>query len=140
MNYFNAEAAIIERLKELLPQVKVLTPFSIGDMIESSQPSPAIHVIYGGDQVAGESNNGTKSVIDQRWMIVLAVRTPKAQLQHTADIRTMAGEIVPTLLKALQGWQPIPEMRKLVRVNGPPAGYSSSFAYFPFLFEGQLII
>ena len=39
---------------------------------------------------------------------------------------------------ALQGWQPVQWMRPLARISGPTAGYSSSFAYFPFLFEGRV--
>jgi hypothetical protein len=140
MNYFDAEAAIVERLNDLLPELKaVLTPFSIGDMVEASQLSPTVHVIYGGDQVASTEGRGQKAMISQRWLIVLAVRAPKAQLQQTSDIRVVAGDIIPNLLQALQGWQAIPQMRPLVRVNGPAAGYSSTFAYFPFLFEGLLV-
>lgn len=141
MNYFDAEAAIVARIKDQLNDAikAVLTPFSIGDMIEASQQSPTVHVIYGGDQVASTEGNGAKAMISQRWLVVLAVRAPKAQLQQTGDIRVIAGDIIPNLLKALQGWQAIPEMRPLVRVNGPSAGYSSTFAYFPFLFEGRLV-
>ena len=140
MNYFDAEPAIVARLKDALPEVKaILTPFSIGDMIESSQQSPTVHVIYSGDQVVSTGGQGSKTMDSQRWLIVLAVRTPKAQLQQTGDIRVIAGEIIPKLLKALQGWQATPEMRPLVRINGPVAGYSSSFGYFPFLFEGRLV-
>lgn len=140
-NYFGAEEAITKRLQEQVPELKsVLTPFSIGDMVESSQPSPSAHVIYGGDVVNGnEVGNGNRRTIDQRWLIVLAVRTPKAQLQNTSEIRVLSGEIIPKMLRSLQGWAPTEWMRPLGRVSGPAAGYSSSFAYFPFMFEGRII-
>lgn len=140
-NYFEAEASIVARLQQEVPGLKsVLTPFSIGDMVESSQPSPSVHVIYGGDAVSGnEAGSGTRRTIDQRWLIVLAVRTPKAQLQNTTEIRTLAGELIPQVLRSLQGWAPVTWMRPLGRVSGPAAGYSSSFAYFPFMFEGRII-
>jgi hypothetical protein len=140
-NYFGAEDAIVKRLQEQVPELKaVLTPFSIGDMVESSQPSPAVHVIYGGDAVSGnEAGNGTRRTIDQRWLVVLAVRTPKAQLQNTSEIRVLSGELIPKVLRSLQGWAPVEWMRPLGRVSGPAAGYSSSFAYFPFMFEGRII-
>ena len=140
-NYFAAEDAIVKRLQEQIPALKVvLTPFSIGDMVESSQPSPAVHVIYGGDVISGnEVGNGSRRTIDQRWLIVLAVRTPKAQLQNTSEIRVLSGEIIPKILSSLQGWAPVEGMRPLGRVSGPAAGYSSSFAYFPFMFEGRII-
>jgi hypothetical protein len=140
-NYFGAEDAIVKRLEEQVPELKaVLTPFSIGDMVESSQPSPAVHVIYGGDVVSGnETGNGARRTIDQRWLVVLAVRTPKAQLQNTSEIRVLSGELIPKVLRSLQGWAPVEWMRPLGRVSGPAAGYSSSFAYFPFMFEGRII-
>lgn len=140
-NYFGAEDAIVKRLTEQVPELKaVLTPFSIGDMVESSQPSPAVHVIYGGDVVSGnETGNGARRTIDQRWLVVLAVRTPKAQLQNTSEIRVLSGELIPKVLRSLQGWAPVEWMRPLGRVSGPAAGYSSSFAYFPFMFEGRII-
>ena len=140
INYFAAEAAIVDKLKSDVAEIKaILTPFSIGDMVESSQPSPALHVIYGGDVVAGnEVGNGARRTIDQMWLVVLAVRTPKSQLQHTSEIREISGKIIPQVLRALQGWAPVVGMRPLSRVGGPPAGYSSSFAYFPFMFEGRV--
>lgn len=140
-NYFGAEDAIVRHLQEQVPELKaVLTPFSIGDMVESSQPSPAVHVIYGGDVVSGnETGNGARRTIDQRWLVVLAVRTPKAQLQNTSEIRVLSGELIPKVLRSLQGWAPVEWMRPLGRVSGPAAGYSSSFAYFPFMFEGRII-
>ena len=140
-NYFGAEDAIVKRLQEQVPELKaVLTPFSIGDMVESSQPSPAVHIIYGGDVVSGnETGNGARRTIDQRWLVVLAVRTPKAQLQNTSEIRVLSGELIPKVLRSLQGWAPVEWMRPLGRVSGPAAGYSSSFAYFPFMFEGRII-
>ena len=141
VNYFEAEEAIVARLRASMPELKdVLTPFSIGDMIESSQPSPCAHVIYGGDTLPGnESGKNDSRTVGQRWLVVLAVRTPKAQLQHTSEIRSIAGALVPKMLGALQGWAPVEWMRPLGRVSGPAAGYSSSFAYFPFMFEGRIV-
>lgn len=140
-DYFAAEQAIVDRLTTSVPDLKqVLTPFSIADMVESSQPSPAAHVIYGGDSVVGnEAGSGSSRTINQRWLVVLAVRTPKAQLQNTTEIRVLAGTIIPKILGSLQGWAPVTWMRPLGRVSGPAAGYSSSFAYFPFMFEGRII-
>src|SRR3712207_2536658 len=124
-NYFEAEGAIVNRLKSFTGIEKVYTPFSLADMVESSQASPALHVIYAGDVVAGSSvGGGTKRTIDQRWLVVLAVRNPKAQLNDTIAIRADSGVIIPKILDALQGWKPIEWMLPLGRVSGPAAGYS----------------
>lgn len=141
-DYFEAEKAIVCRLKQEIPELKeVYTPFSLSDMVESSQASPAIHVIYSGDNVKSpEAGQGSAKMIGQKWMVVLAVRNAKSQLQNTTEIRNLAGELIPKLLSALQGWKPTEASRPLVRVAGsPPPGYSSSFAYFPFMFESTII-
>lgn len=142
-DYFGAEPLIVARLKEklgtLVPDNHYFTPFSLGDMVEGSQPSPAVHVIYAGDVVtADNAGQRTKQFVGQRWLVILAVRSAKAQLTDTSDIRAKAGVIVPALLDALQGWAPAEWMRPLGRVSGPAAGFSSSFAYFPFMFEGRI--
>ena len=143
-NYFEAEAAIIARLDAEVPGImKIYTPFDLQGVVESSQASPALHVVYSGDVVGGtnpgpQAGHGASKIVDQRWLVVLAVRTAAAQLQDTTSIRTKAGELIPRVLGALQGWQPVQWMRPLARISGPPAGYSSSFAYFPFLFEGRV--
>jgi hypothetical protein len=144
-NYFAAEQAIIGRLRERVEGIaKIYTPFDLHGVVESSQASPALHVVYAGDSVGGtqqgqQSGAGASKTVDQRWLVVLAVRTAAAQLQDTTEIRVKAGEFIPQILDALQGWQPVEWMRPLARVSGPAAGYSSSFAYFPFLFEGRVL-
>lgn len=142
-NYFEAEDAIVQRLRDSVPELKdVLTPFGLAEMMESSQNSPVAHVVYAGDSVPGstEAGQGASRVVVQKWLVIIAVRTPRAQLQKTTEIRTLAGMIIPKVLGCLQGWAPVSWMRPLGRASGgPPAGYSSSFAYFPFMFEGRVI-
>ncbi len=143
-DYFAAEKAIVDRLTAQVPGiVKIYTPFDLQGVIEASQASPALHVVYSGDVVGGtgpgqQAGAGASKIVDQRWLVVLAVRTAAAQLQDTTDIRTKAGALIPSVLGALQGWAPVQWMRPLARISGPTAGYSSSFAYFPFLFEGRV--
>lgn len=151
-DYFAAEEAIEARLMELVPTAKILFPGNLADMVESSQHSPAIHVVYSGDSVPGDNDGrsgaqvpqvgqGALGVVDQRWLVVVAVRHPKGQLQDTRALRTLAGPMVVDVLKALKGWAPAEWMRPLRRVSGaPPAYYTSSFAYFPFMFAGRILI
>lgn len=141
-DYFEAEKALVARIKEQMPELKeVYTPFSLSDMVESSQASPAVHIIYAGDNVkSSEAGQGSAKMIGQKWMVVLAVRNANSQLQKTTEIRNLAGELIPKLLGSLQGWKPTPASRPLVRIAGsPPPGYSSAFAYFPFMFESTII-
>jgi hypothetical protein len=141
-DYFAAETAIVARLQERVTAVDsahVFTPFSVDGMLESSQPALCLHVVYSGDVVTASENGRTKSLVDQRWLVILAVRSAKAQLRDTSDIRAVAGPVITTVLDALQGWAPGEWMRPLGRVSGPPAGYSAAFAYFPFMFQGRII-
>ncbi len=97
-------------------------------------------MIYAGDKPQLDpAGRGAANIVNQQWLVILAVRSAKAQLQQTKEIRGQAGILVPKVLGALQGWAPVEWMRPLSRVGGPPAGYSSSFAYFPFMFEGRII-
>lgn len=141
-NYFEPEAAIVARVKEQVAGLKdVYTPFDLAGMVEASQASPAVHVIYAGDAPPSDAaGRGEVSALAQRWLVVLAVRSSSAQLQQTSDIRQLAGATIPVLLRSLQGWQPVTWMRPLKRVPGPPAGYSPAFAYFPFMFEGRFVL
>jgi hypothetical protein len=140
-NYFEAEELIVARLRaEVLELKDILTPFSIADMLQANQNVPAAHIIYVGDNVVGEeAGKGARRVIDQRWMVVLAMRNAKAQLQNTSSVRQDAGLIIPKILNALSGWAPLEYMRPLVRAQAPAVGSSSTFAYFPFMFEGRVI-
>ncbi len=137
-NYFEAEDPIVNRLKEATGIKHVFTPFDLEGMQESSQPSPSLHVIYAGDVLGDAPAAKDKQFVGQRWMVVLAVRSAKAQLKDTTELRATAGQTIPLLLKALQGWAPVASMRPLGRVAGPPPGYSAAFAYFPFMFEGRI--
>ena len=45
-NYFAAEAAIVARLTEKVSGItKIYTPFDLQGVVESSQASPALHVV-----------------------------------------------------------------------------------------------
>lgn len=142
VDYFSVETDIVERIKASMPELKsVLTPFNLEDMQESSQNTPAVHVIYAGDNITQNSvGQGASRVITQKWLIVLAVRYSGSQLQKTSEIRSNAGQLIPKLLGCLQGWKPNESSRPLVRSAGaPPPGYSAAFAYFPFMFESVII-
>jgi len=140
-NYFDAEAAIVARLEAQVPDLqKVFTPFDIADAVQSSQPNLCAHVIYAGDTLPGnEAGQGTGRVVAQKWLVIVAQRQAQAQLQNTIQIRSAAGIVIPKVLRALQGWAPVEWMRPLSRVPAPQPGFSSSFAYFPFMFEGRII-
>lgn len=128
-------------MRTLVPEFReVYTTFSLADLREASQATPCAHVIYVGDNPGASVGRGERTVVDQRWMIVIAVRHAGAQLQKTSGVRELAGELIPKMLAAVNDWKPVNYMLPLRRVSGASSvGHSPTFSYFPFLFEGRLI-
>ncbi len=140
MNYLSIGDEIVARLKSEVPDLlEVYTPSGVGDAVEASLISPCGHVVYGGDQIGGDAGRGSASVVVQRWFVILAVQESGSQLSDTSNLRQEAGLIMPKILAALQGWQPASSSRPLKRVDASPPVYETTFAYYPFAFEGVLI-
>jgi hypothetical protein len=141
-DYLAAGTPILTRLKSLVslvPDTNFFRPATLKDMEEISQPNRAIHVMYAGDAPDNDNaGRGQAQTVAQRWMVVVAVRHPLAQLQNSQEILNLAGPIISQVLDALQGWAPVEWMRPLSRVPGPTTGYSTAFAYYPLLFQGRI--
>lgn len=142
-NYFDIEEKLVDAVTCAMgTDIKaVYTPFNVSDMVESSQVTPAVHIIYAGDTIPGaEAGKNVAALVQQRWLVVLAVRHANAQLQDTRQIRSEAGPLILKLLRGLKGIKLTEVGRPLQRIAGaPPVGYSSSFSYFPFLFGVNII-
>lgn len=141
--YYGLESAIIARLKECVPEIQdIYTPFSIDDITQMVTVSPSISVIYMEERVGESVGQGKANVVYQQWLVVLAVSDASAQLQTTSAIRAKAAPLAVSILRALQGFNPnLKGFRELKRVTAPVSGgYSAGYAYFPFMFEAQLIV
>lgn len=142
-DYLAAEAAIIGRLKEQVAGFAgVLGAGDLGAVEEKSQQTPAAHVLYDGDVVAGggdgRGGNNAAQMVMQRWMVVVAVRNARDPLGGTGA-RADAGPLITGVIRALSGWAPTEFHRPLRRVQAPRPGYNKGFAYFPLVFEGQIL-
>lgn len=143
-NYLSAEELIVNRLKSELPELngKVFSAADMEGVAESTQVTPAAHVLYFGDRVVdgnGRSSTGEVQCVDQVWYVVLAVRNARTQLTGQAA-RADAGLLIKKLLKALQGWQPTVEHGPMKRVNGAAPGFKAGFGYLPFCFTTRIIV
>lgn len=141
MNHLGLEALLVERIKSAVPAFRdVLGMADLAAMQESSQGTPAAHVIYQGDAIPSGSSagQGTAQVVVQSWLVVVAVRNARDTLGGS-DARRDAGALLTDTIQALSGWQPAPEFRPLVRVNAPRPGFNAGFAYFPLAFEARFI-
>lgn len=139
--YFALEPAIVERLKDIEGILAINTPFSVDDMLQVVNVSPSLNVIYVGDQVGESAGRGRSAPITQQWLVVLAVQDASAQLEATSNIRKIADPFIREILAKMQGFDPnIAGYRPFDRVNaGVQVGSAAGFAYFPFLFESQMM-
>lgn len=140
-NHLALEALLIERIKSAVPEFRdVFGMADLAAMQESSQVTPAAHVIYQGDAIpsSNSAGQGTAQVVLQTWLVVVAVRSAR-DTRGGAGSREEAGPLIAAVIKALSGWQPAPEFRPLGRVNAPRPGFNAGFAYFPLAFEARFI-
>jgi hypothetical protein len=143
-DYLVAEGLIVARLEAQLADIdrlKVLRPADLAGVAETAQHTPAIHVLYGGDVVPGGDavDEGNYHVIKQRWLAVVAVRSPGSQLTGQ-QVREAAGPVLTRVIQTLSGWRPTQGLGPLVRVPAPPPAYSKGgFGYFPLQFETKLL-
>lgn len=142
-DYLAAERLIKARLEEQAQDAKaVFSAVDLNGVTERSQVTPAVHVLYGGDvpvrEAPGTANRGQMQITDQRWVIVVAVRSAK-DVQGGSGARELAGPIIAQALAALRGWKPAGFDRPLRRGSGMPPRYTPGFAYFPFQFLLRIV-
>jgi len=142
-NHLEAEQLIKARLFARVPSIDSKHIFSAADLEgvkERSQATPALHLLYAGDNViASSSGNGQAQEFEQLWNVVVVVRNVR-DISGEAT-RLQSGEIIDSVLKALQGWNPSPAHSKLKRKSSPyRPTYRNGFAYFSFQFSTQMNI
>ncbi|WP_336948773.1 phage tail terminator protein [Acinetobacter junii] len=139
-DYFAVEPILVEKIKTDMPEILAInTPFTIEAMLEASNESPSINIIYFDDRIGESASNGKTANIYQQWLVVLCVRNAEAQLQQTNEIRKDADPLIRKVLDTLQGFDPKVEgYRMFKRANSPVRiGNSPGFAFFPLMFEIQ---
>jgi len=135
-DYLAAEPLIIQRLKDQVANLPVLSAADLADVAEAKQITPAAHVLYGGDRLADSAGRGAAQAWAQLWWIIVAVRNARDQGKG-GEVRKTAGPLLLSVIKALSGWEPDKDHGPLKRVNPPtrPAYSKGGFAYFPLAFE-----
>lgn len=135
MNYLRIEALLRARIEASVAGLKaVLGAADLAGVSEAAQITPAVHVLYDGDEVVTRGGDSVAVAVNQRWLVVVAVRNVRNQATGDAA-RAEAGELIWEVLRAVQGWQPAADLGPLARVNGPAPAYISGFAYFPLAFN-----
>ncbi len=123
-DYLAVEGYLVEQLSSIDGIRKVYRSCDLAEMKETAQTTPALHVIYNGDQVTNTAQGGALAHVKQAWLVVLTV-----DLRRHRD----TGALLARVIKAMSGLHC--ELGTLVRVNAPRPGFSQGFGYYPLAFE-----
>lgn len=151
-NYLEIEAPVIARLEHEVRDAKaVFGAADLAGMKQAGQVTPALHVIYDGDEVLSDrAGHGAraeeyptryrgKAHVRQRWLVVVAVRNAKVAGSGVA-VNETAGPLIQRVMEVLCGWQPTQTSQPLTRRTGPRPVYQESYAYFPLLFTMEIFV
>lgn len=139
-NFLAMESPLVALLQAavdgLSPAVHVLTAAELGDVKESAQRTPAVHLIYGGYSVAEDLRTAWR--LEHTWYAVVAVRNVATQ-RTGAAARADAGLLVTRVINALAGAS-VPGASSALALTTPPkAGYVSGLQYIPSAFTVETI-
>jgi hypothetical protein len=125
--------AIVERLKSRCPAAagNVFSTRDLGDVEESKQVTPALHVVLHGYHPE-ETRAGTARWRED-WLIIAVVRH-SARSERAAALTAEGAELARQAFYALSGWLPPGLTVPLAVSEGPRPGFSETHAYFPLAF------
>lgn len=137
-DYLALEPLIIERIDDTVAGLKVVTGVpDLAAVGAGQQVTPAVYVIYLGDQPGEQQGNA--QVVTQLWAAVLTVYYADAD-GSGEGARRIAGPLLGRLLPALAGWKPRKDITPLKRVaTTTPAEYADGFGYFPLVFAASFV-
>lgn len=140
-DYLAAESAIVAQLKDRVANVHILSAAELAGVPQKGQVTPAVHVIYGGDQVptasADRGYSGKPQKVLQKWLAVIAVRNAGSQVTGEKQ-REQAGPIISQVIAALAGFEAGKGFGPMMRINAPAPAYNGTFAYFPLQFTTEV--
>jgi len=132
---------ICDRIRAQVPALKAVLPaWDLASVVERSQVTPAVFVVYDGEDVADQVSNGKTVLESQRFVIVLAVRNASDTLGGSGAAED-AMAIRTAIYAALSGWVPGPAHRPMTRArSGYRPHYTPGFAYLPVAFETKSFV
>jgi len=123
-DYLAIEPELVALLERVEGIRKVYTSADLAEMQERSQITPAVHVIYRGDEVPLQAQGGALGHVTQKWMVVLAINLRQKE---------RAGVLLSRLIKAMSGVHT--GLGPFNRVNAPQPSFRPGFGYYPLAFE-----
>lgn len=125
-DFLVAEQALLNVLEKVDGVVKTYSTADVAEMEERAQKTPAVHVIYGGYEMASSSNNGVMNRINQDWHILLAVKLK--------DRKQKPGQLISNIMERLK--DTVSDLGVLQQVSPKlKPSVSDGFAYYPMTFQ-----
>jgi len=130
--FAKTEQAIIDRLKEAIPDVTVAPRSDLESIPEMRQKAPAVFVIYQGYTVGEAIANGTIQSITLEWYVVVSTKSARGN-GNVGAARDQASDLCVQVLAALQGFH-IGGGRYLRLADAPGPEYDGGYCYVPLAF------
>lgn len=143
MSFLALESLLIERLRSAMPDVRVFGAEDLQGVEERGQVTPALHVIFNGYRVTGNSPTGVRAEVEQSWLVVVVVRHDGSADQAAEAVKQRAAPYVDGVLGALMGYRisgvtPAPLPLKLD--SAPKPIYRKPFYYLPLAITTQVVV
>lgn len=136
-NHLDLEPLLIDRLKAQVPAaLDVLSAADLPAVGEQALRTPALHLYYLGDAFEDRAVQGADLEVEQTWGVVVVVRHQRGP----AAQRGQAGELMTSVIQALQGWEPSPRHGRLQRTNAPAPLYGDGgMLFLPLYFSSRVL-
>jgi hypothetical protein len=141
-NYFTAEQPIIDRLKEQLPEIRVISSSrNLDTVIRSNAITPGAHVIFDGEGIEEDSRHrvGSKQIVYQKWLVVLSIKSNR-DIPTGSGIRWEAGPLLLKINNALQGWKPATGFGGMAKAPSKVPVYQDNIGHFSLSFTSRVVL
>ncbi|MBF0273471.1 MAG: hypothetical protein HQL98_15590 [Magnetococcales bacterium] len=136
---FALEPHLAERIAARVPELRrVAVAKDLAGVTSQGQIVPACYVVYGGDDpVPGELEEG-EGLLDQYWLVVLAVHVGVREEPSNRE----AGLLLAKIDAALRGWRPPVDgtIEPLTRSRSPSPLFDDGYAYFALRYRARITL
>lgn len=137
-NLFSAEAAIVARIRDQVPDLRTVASASIlAGEDDIAKYCPAAFVLPAQGEEVRRADNSVLKVERQYWQVVVAVKNIKDPLD-TATAAAEAGKYLAAIRRALWAWEPTTDHMAMIWVDRPAPFYETGYCEFPVLFRTDL--
>jgi len=143
-DYLFLEPLLIERVRAEVAGLALVGGVpDLASVAERQQLSPAVYLIYLGDELGtgpkAQGGLGQVQTVSQLWAAVLALYCADPNGEGSGA-RREAGPLLGQLLNALTGWTARADVTPLTRRQGPSeVAYADGYFYYPLVFQTSFV-